>query len=276
MHSARKLVVFTDLDGTLLDAKSYRWDAATPALSQLRAALIPIVLCTSKTRAETEVIRTELGLDHPFVVENGGAIYVLNDYFPFTLPGARPRRDFRLIELGTPYDKLVRALEEAATATGVVVRGFSQMSDKEVAELCGLSRTEAKQARMREYDEAFLLDTQAPKKQERFFSRLQQQGLRCVRGGRFWHLMGNNDKGAAVARLLELYRQRDGQVTGVGLGDSPNDLDFLRVVELPVLVQLPDGSYDAEVRKQLPHLTLAPASGPAGWNAAVLEILTRS
>jgi mannosyl-3-phosphoglycerate phosphatase len=269
-------VVFTDLDGTLLDAKNYRWEAAAPALSQLRAALIPLVLCTSKTRAETEVIRAELGLDDPFVVENGGAIYVRNDYFPFTLPGARSRGNFRLIELGTPYEKLVRALEEAATATGVVVRGFSQMSDKEVAELCGLSRTEAKQARMREFDEAFLLDTQDAKKQERFFSRLQQQELRCVRGGRFWHLMGNNDKGAAVARLLELYRQRDGQITSVGLGDSPTDLDFLRVVELPVLVQLPDGTYDAEVRKQLPHLTLAPAPGPAGWNAAVLEILARN
>lgn len=266
-------VIFTDLDGTLLDHATYRWEAATPALARLQAAHIPVVLCTSKTRAETQRIRAELGLRDPFIVENGGAIYLPVGYFPFPLPEARRRDDLDVIELGTSYDRLVRALSEAAAATGMRVRGFAEMTDAEVAALTGLDPQAAGLARQREYDEAFLLETTDEKSQQHFFVRLEQQGLRCVRGGRFWHLMGNNDKGITVRRLTELYRQRDGNITTVGLGDSPNDVDFLRVVDVPILVALRDGTYDPEVCRLLPKIGLAPAPGPAGWNAAILELL---
>lgn len=275
MSRNRRWVIFTDLDGTLLDAETYRWEAAAEALERLCAAHIPVMLCTSKTRAETEPLRDALGLTDPFVVENGGAIYVPRHYFPFTVPGAHPRSSFEVLELGTPYDKLVHALEEAAAATGVEVRGFFQMSSAEVATLCGLDPEAAARARQREYDEPFVLEARDAEKQERFFARLQQQGLRSVRGGRFWHLMGNNDKGVAVERLTELYRQRDGEISTVGLGDSPNDADFLRAVDVPILVAQPDGSHDEEVRNLIPTARLAPGAGPVGWNAAVLELLER-
>ncbi|MFQ5926742.1 MAG: HAD-IIB family hydrolase [Terriglobia bacterium] len=273
MSAGPPWIIFTDLDGTLLDGETYRWDAAEEALARLRAAHVPVVLCTSKTRAPTERWRTALRLGDPFVVENGGAIYLPANYFPFTVPGARLRNSFQVIELGIPYEKLVGALAEAATATGMVVRGFAQMSDAEVAALSGLEPRAAARARAREYDEAFLLETGEGEKQERFFAWLRQQGLRWVRGGRFWHLMGRNDKGMAVERLVGLYRQRDAAVRTVGLGDSPNDLDFLRVVDRPILVARPDGTYDEEVRRLVPRVKLAPGAGPVGWNAAVVELL---
>jgi len=69
-------VVFTDLDGTLLDHSSYSFEAARPALEGLRARRIPVVPCTSKTRAEVEEIRTRLRNRDPFVVENGGAALI--------------------------------------------------------------------------------------------------------------------------------------------------------------------------------------------------------
>lgn len=267
------MVVFTDLDATLLDHHTYSWQAATTALAQLRSAGVPVVLCTSKTCAETEPLRAELEISDPFIVENGGVIFIPLHYFPFTLPGAQLRGYFLVLELGTAYVKLVRALEEAAMTAEVVVRGFHQMSTAEVATRCGLDAAAARRAQQRGYDEPFVLETQNVGKQERFFARLRQQGLRWVRGGRFWHLMGDNDKGVAVTRLAEFYRQRDGAISTVGLGDSPNDLDFLAVVDVPILVARPDGSYDEQVQRVLPRVRLAPGVGPAGWNAAVLELL---
>ena len=55
-----------DLDGTLLDHHSYSWAAAEPALARVRALQIPLVLVTSKTAAELEVLRRQLDLPHPF------------------------------------------------------------------------------------------------------------------------------------------------------------------------------------------------------------------
>ena len=76
-------IVFSDLDGTLLDGDDYSHDQALPALRLLRRRNIPLVLCTSKTRAEVEFHRRRLANRDPFVVENGGAVYVPEGYFPF-------------------------------------------------------------------------------------------------------------------------------------------------------------------------------------------------
>jgi mannosyl-3-phosphoglycerate phosphatase len=234
---------------------------------------VPVVLATSKTRAEVLPLREQLGFTDPFITENGGAIFVPRNYFPFALPTARVESGYQVLELGERYQKLVRALDEGAKTSGVALRGFSRMTDAEVAKLTGLSRADAKRARQREYDEAFLLEKAGPKQKDRFFRWIEQRGLRWRQGGRFLHLMGDNDKGVAVSRLAALYRQLYGEVRTVGLGDSPNDLDFLAAVDVPVLVARPDGTHDTEVRRKVSGVRLASGAGPAGWNDAVLEIL---
>ena len=90
-------ILFTDLDGTLLDAGTYSWDAARPALERLEALAIPWILCTGKTRAELAPLRRAMGHRHPCIIENGGAILIPRGYFtaPFTahrLDGAQPLR----------------------------------------------------------------------------------------------------------------------------------------------------------------------------------------
>jgi mannosyl-3-phosphoglycerate phosphatase len=68
-------VVFSDLDGTLLDHNTYGWQAAQPALNLCKKCHVPIVLVSSKTRAEMELLRGELSVSAPFVSENGGGIF---------------------------------------------------------------------------------------------------------------------------------------------------------------------------------------------------------
>ena len=71
------LVVFSDLDGTLLDRASYSFESARPALRALREKQRPARRCAAARRAPRwSRSRRELGLDGPFVVENGGAIVV--------------------------------------------------------------------------------------------------------------------------------------------------------------------------------------------------------
>lgn len=268
-----QLIVFTDLDGTLLDHHTYGWKAAAPALQQLKVGKVPLILCTSKTKAEVLPLAKKLGRGFPFVVENGGAVYVPRNYFPFALPTARVHTGYQVLELGERYQKLIRALDDAAEISGLRVRGFSRMTDKEVAKLCEMDVAAARLARRREFDEPFLIEGEDKKKEGRMLAFLQQRGYRVRRGGRFLHLMGNNDKGLAVSRLIELYRQVYGEVRTVGLGDSANDMDFLKMVDVPVLVARPDGSHDAEVLRNVPGVQAVAGIGPEGWNQAIHEIL---
>mgnify|MGYP002626636661 CR=1 FL=1 len=71
----RRLLIFTDVDGCLLNKADYRYDAALPALERLRRLQVPLILCSSKTAAELSELHRELDLgEAPFIPENGGAI----------------------------------------------------------------------------------------------------------------------------------------------------------------------------------------------------------
>jgi len=262
------LVVFTDLDGTLLDRETYSYEAARPALDLLARRSIPLVFCTSKTRAETEAWRARLVNRHPFIVENGGAAFVPRGYFPFALPAAAARGDYTAIEFGDPYGSLVAALDAASLATGVRVRGFHHMSPQEVAKCAGLSIEEARLAAAREYDEPFeILD---PAGATALLEEIRRTGKRWTQGGRFYHITGNNDKAGAVLALRDAYRRMHADLVTVGLGDGLNDAEFLRVVDIPYLVRSP---HSAELRVRVPGGRLTAGAGPEGWNQAILEVV---
>ena len=262
------LLVLSDLDGTLLDHTTYAFDAARAALERLRDARVPLVLCTSKTRAEVEPICAALPNAHPFIVENGGGVCVPVRYFPFEIEGAERRGDYDVIPCGDPYAELTRALASASQASGVDVRGFADMTDDEVAVQTGLAPAVAQLARQREFDEPFVV--MEPARTPELLAAIEREGKRWTTGGRFHHIIGANDKAAAVRLLVSLYRRQLGDVRTVGLGDAPNDAAFLNVVDVPILIASPR----VEQLRALVHGgQVTTREGPAGWNAAVLALL---
>lgn len=268
------IILFTDLDGTLLEQRTYSWTAAEEALAEVERRRVPWVMVTSKTRAEVEVLRRKLEHTHPFVTENGGGIFVPHGYFPQRIEGAKSTRHYHCVALGRPYDEIVKELEEIAAEAGAEVVGFHQMSPREVAENTGLRPQEAELARQREFDEPFFFAGASEAVEAKFVELAKQRKLEVARGGRFWHLFAGSDKGRAVRWLMKEYRAGlRTRLRAVGLGDSANDLPMLAAVDVPILVQKPDGSYDQEVVSRLPRVMRAPAPGPAGWNEAVLELL---
>ena len=78
-------VVFTDLDGTLLDSETYSYGKSLAMINRLRESGTPLIFCSAKTRVEQEVYRSELGLFHPFIVESGSAIFTHELISPFHL-----------------------------------------------------------------------------------------------------------------------------------------------------------------------------------------------
>jgi mannosyl-3-phosphoglycerate phosphatase len=262
-------IIFTDLDGSLLDANTYSFDSALPALHLIREKAIPVVFVSSKTRPEVEVWRYRLQNEHPFVVENGGGIYIPDGYFPFDIPG--PAQDgYRLISLGKAYGALRKQFVELRERLGVNVRGFGDMSPDEVAALTQLTREEAKLAKKRDFTEPFVFP-EGP--DARFLQAIEGEKLRWTQG-QFFHLMGDHHKGRAVDRLRTLYeRMYGGAVFTIGIGDSLNDLPFLVTVDQAVLIRKKTGKYDARI--EIPGLVRTRRAGAAGWREAIEELVRR-
>jgi mannosyl-3-phosphoglycerate phosphatase len=122
------LLVFTDLDGTLLDHHSYSFTAALPALERLRKARVPVIPVTSKTLAELAPLMRELDNAHPCIAENGGLIALPPGYFA-ALDGYRLEEGYRVIELSANYENLVQTAGRLRADHQYQFRGFSDMSD---------------------------------------------------------------------------------------------------------------------------------------------------
>jgi mannosyl-3-phosphoglycerate phosphatase len=264
-------IIFTDLDGTLLDHYSYSFEKAREALQKISSAQIPLIICTSKTRAEIEVWRQKLNNDAPFISENGGAIFFPREKWTFDKDKIIDKDEYKIIELGMKYSELLARFRSIKNIFRERIQGFSDMGIGEVARLTGLSRDEAALAMKREYTEPFLFDgdEEALKDLQKEVTSLK---LNLTRGGRFFHLLGNNDKGKAVRIVIERYQKQFEYVKAIALGDSYNDLSMLKAVDFPILVQKPGGIYDKKTRN-LPNLVRAPGVGPIGWNSALLKVL---
>ncbi|MBW2709601.1 MAG: HAD-IIB family hydrolase [Deltaproteobacteria bacterium] len=280
-------LVFTDLDGTLLDHRTYGWKEAAAALEHCRKNGIPVILVSSKTRAEMDVLRRELNLSAPFVSENGGGVFFPQEAFKDAPAGAFPSK-IRGQEgseglwqwpLGVPYARLVRALSDMRKSLGLSLKGFSEMDVSEISRLTGLDEKSARLAAMREYDEPFIFEGETPDDLRPLHKSAAERGLMVVSGGRFHHLMGNNHKGNAMARIESWYNKQyhlsgHGCIPTIALGDSPNDFPMLLRANFPVLILSERNFPDLE--KRIQNLKTTQYPGPKGWNAAILNILSNS
>lgn len=259
-------IIFTDLDGTLLHPRSYSFEEAVPALGLIRERGIPLILCSSKARMELELYRKRLRNTDPFVVENGGALFVPSGYFPFP-SGKKYDEEYYVSVLGMPYKKIRTEFERLRKDLGTKVRGFGDMTKEEISQLTGLPLVEASLARQREFSEPFIFEQGTD---SRYLKGIEERGLQWTQG-RLFCMMGDHDKGKAIGLMKSWYRNKYGKLITIGLGDGLNDLPLLKEVDNPVLVQKEDGSYDSRI--ELPGLMKANGVGPVGWNRAVLELL---
>ncbi len=267
-----KIVIFTDLDGTLIDHKDYSYIDASKTLKSLKKRNIPVILCTSKTRGETEKYTDKLNLRYPFIVENGGAIFIPKDYFSFKYPFDKTMNQYNVIELGTPIAQLNKVVKQIKKE-GFELKTFSDMSVSELSKETGLTKMDAIRAKKREYDVAFrILD---PKDKREIAKIINAAGYNTSAGGRYHHLMGANDKGHAVKILTDLFRKRYGgslKLKTIGLGDGENDIPMLKNVDIPILVKnrehkKPEINFD---------VTYTEFEGPKGWSETIEELLFES
>ncbi len=257
------IIIFTDLDGTLLDEDTYSYKKALSALNVIKKEKIPLIICTSKTRAEIEYYRKRLENKHPFIMENGGAIFIPKNYFNFEFRFDKQIRNYYVIELGKEY-KILRNVIGRIKAEGIEIDGFGDMSLKELAKDSGLSLEEAKLSKKREYDEPFKINRKDEKK---VIMIIKRNKLGCIKGGRYWHLVGKNDKGKAVKILTKLFLREYKIVETIGIGDSKNDFEMLENVNQGYLVQKKNRRYSSSKFKK------AKGIGPEGWNKVVLDLV---
>ncbi|MDC0736661.1 HAD-IIB family hydrolase [Cognatishimia sp. SS12] len=249
------LLVFSDLDGTLLDHETYQWNAATEALGALRDVGAGLVLASSKTAPEICDIRAAIGFDDwPAIVENGAGI----------LPAGT-----HSVAADATYDTLRTELDALPRALRSKFCGFGDQSVAALSERTGLPPAQAARAKQRAFSEPGTWSgTEAAL--EDFLAHLAEVGIIGQKGGRFVTLSFGGNK---ADRVHELTRKFGAQHT-LALGDAPNDIKMLESADRAVVVHNPHATPLPKLRgEEAGHILRTQAAGPTGWNAAVLAQL---
>lgn len=265
-------VVFTDIDGTLIDIFSGKYGETDKLIHTLKANNIPIVLCSAKTCAEQNKIREDLGLMDPFIVENGGAIIIPTGYFDFQLDMEQIRlkeEGYIIIELGKSATEIRTKLSEIKNKLKIEFKSIADVSIEELSKLATMPIDYAKRMSEREYAETIL----QIKKSDipMFITNIEKMGMKVIHGGRFFDVTICTDKGKAVNILVNLFRKRyHNHVKFFGVGDSMNDVSMLKHMDVPMLVQKPDSSWS---ELEIENVIRLNGIGPEGWKSAFNVIM---
>ncbi|MEM6690585.1 MAG: HAD-IIB family hydrolase [Planctomycetota bacterium] len=251
---SNRFIVFTDLDGSLLNEDDYKYDGATNALKRLSELGIPLVLSSSKTANEMMPLAAELGTDAPVIFENGGGV-------------AWP--DGTIENTGVPRSNLLSTLDELRQQ-GFDFWSFRDMGVEGVMQSTGLDRQRATLALDRHATEP-LLWRDSSNRLDLIREILEAKGLRLIKGGRFFHVSGQIDKAIAMRQVVERFRVDGGsEVATIAVGDSPNDASMLRTADFAVLIP---GHEGVKFDLNRESARIAPCSGSEGWGRAVTMLL---
>ncbi len=253
------MIVFSDLDGTLLDHQTYSHAEANAALDQLHQLNIPLILASSKTAAEIIPLRAELGFAHcEAIVENGSGILEGQD-------GTGDSED--------KYQLIRQALDQLPPRLRCRYQGFGDWRAEEVSERTGLSLSDAENAKTRRFSEPGLWLGDEEEKGD-FVVALSESGLTVQQGGRFMTLSFGGNKAERMLEIASRYAKCGENPFIVALGDANNDLAMIEQADLGVIIPNP-------AHRGLPRcpgeasgqIIRAKSAGPKGWNETIMSLL---
>lgn len=268
---AQGIVVVTDIDGSFLEPGTRSLRDEQAALDFLAARGIPLVLNSSRTRAEIERLHQTLQMLTPFICEDGSALFVPHGSLPFVPERARPAVGGQVIEFGKRYHDVVDALRLTCRESGVTVVGFAELSIEDVARELGVAMVEAQLAKLREYTELFRVVDENEVMLSRLFKALHRKGLRCWRAGTHHVVTGTADRVESLRTLRAIWKQAWGDPVMIGFGDSEDDVAWLRHVDIAIFVQGEHTGVPARVLSKLPTAHVTKWPGRHGWSEAVFE-----
>lgn len=270
-----QILIFTDLDGSLLDHNNYSFEPAVPLLQELDERSIPVICCTSKTLAELLPLRESLNNRHPFIVENGAGVFIPKAYFagldarelldteeqwPQLMSDIEGYWGFSFCQSRAHWQRLLQQLPPNMQSN---YRSFQSMGAQGIVEATGLTIEKAEQANQRLFSEPLLwLDSEEVKGS--MAKQLKQQGANVLQGGRFMHISGACNKATALNWLAALYKRNcSAPISSIAIGDSDNDISMLEVADRALVIRSPAHAPPQLERSE--QVYLSNAFGPDGW-----------
>jgi D-glycerate 3-kinase len=175
---------------------------------------IPAVWLTSRSRLQFDDARRKHGHTHPFIAEDGCAVYLPEDYFHLR-PESQPSRTgktatlrlgrFTCIPIAERLPAAAEALEALSEDTGVPVVTLDSLSPRELMQNTGLPQREAELARQRDFDDIFFFAGVSDESVTRFLAEGRNRSLQFRQQGVLWSAAMGPSVQRCIRELTKLY-----------------------------------------------------------------------
>ena len=263
MSKKFSLIIFTDLDGSLLHRDNFKFDEIKDYIKNLIDNGVIIIPNTSKTEKEIEEFIKELGKELPFISENGSSIHglnLINANFPNKIILSRDKEE--LIKI---FDSKVPDNLKAKC------KFISEMNSRQQNNIFGLQGNNLKNALNRKYTIPFLFEGDNLEK-NKLLKILKSSSLTMQEGGRVLNLGDKTNKVKSMNQVLKIYRKVENKIKVIGVGDNFNDLDMLRNCDIPCLVFNDQFKQD---QININNLIFSNKPSPEGWADVIKTALVK-
>ena len=258
-----KVVIFTDLDGSLLHRDTFKFDTIKDYISSLVDQGIILIPNSSKTEKEIEKFNEELGVMLPYISENGSSIQglnLINANFPNKIVLSREKEE--LIKIFN--DKVPEQLKDKCIQ-------ISKINKKEQEKIFGQKDDNLKNALNRKYTLPFLF--KGDKNEKNKLSKiLSDNSLTLQEGGRVINLCDNINKVKSMNKVIKILRKTEDKIKSIAVGDNYNDLDMLKSCDVPCLVFNDKFKLD---QINIDNLIFSNMSSPEGWADVIKKALAK-
>ena len=259
----QKILIFTDLDGSLLHRDTFKFEEIKNYINHLLSKGIFIIPNTSKTEKEIIEFNNELGSSLPFISENGAAIKgldLLNSNLPKELILSKEKSNLiKIFEKSVPIDMQKKC------------KWLSNMDKKKQGVIFGLEDYKLEMALDRKYTIPFIFDGNKNEKKE--LSRIiKKKGLALQEGGRVINLTDKVSKAKALQVFVRFFKKNNENIKIIAVGDNYNDLDMLKISDFPCLV-----FNDKFTLDEIPinNLIITNKPSPEGWADVIKMALVK-
>jgi predicted mannosyl-3-phosphoglycerate phosphatase (HAD superfamily) len=260
--------------------------ASLPGLDEFTAALdhqaIPAVWLTSRSRLQFDDARRKHGHTHPFIAEDGCAVYLPEDYFHL-----RPASDasrtkkpatvrlgrFTCLPVAEALPAGAEALQTLSHDTGVPVVTLRSLSPRELAQNTGLPQKEAELARQRDFDDIFFFAGASVEQVERFLTEGRNRNLQFRQHGVLWSAAIGPSVQRCLRELAKLYDRAlryHAHIVGIATPDLAAGL--FPFCERTILLTDRKSEEASQDQPDTPHARRLPLRVPDVWERLMAAI----
>ena len=264
MKQKKQIIIFTDLDGSLLNKDTFRFDEIEDYFRELISKGIKIIPNSSKTEAELSDFNNQYNLNLSFIAENGSSIHGLN---------LMHKNLSEKISLSKSTDQIYTIYNENIPSNlKNKITFILKLNSKEQQEIFGLPLDKMMLALKRNYSLPIQFVGNEIEKNE-FIKIIKHVGLTVQTGGRIMNICDNVNKSKAMSKALKLISKKlEGEIVTIGVGDNENDIEMIKQSNYPCLVK--NENFNSSLIN-IDNLIKSSEPSPRGWSDVIKKAIQK-